>query len=141
MCIRDRDQPPEIARLRILAARFRSAICATDPSEVDPEVRFIVAGFPKDACGAGDGAERGDAVRAGRLARVARMLVVPHAVKTYQRVWSSYKIRDSSFESQALKCGHSARMRASPISRTARIPKSGFSYPGIIDSIRFDGAV
>ena len=45
------DQPPEIARLRILAARFRSAICATDPSEVDPEVRFIVAGFPKGVCG------------------------------------------------------------------------------------------
>jgi len=45
-------QPQQIARLRILATRFRRAICATDPSEVDPEVRFIVAGFPKDVCGA-----------------------------------------------------------------------------------------
>jgi hypothetical protein len=44
-------QPTEIARLRVLAERFRSAIRDTDPSEVDPEVRFIVAGFPKGACG------------------------------------------------------------------------------------------
>src|SRR5580704_5631710 len=45
-------QPEQIAALRTLATRFRRAICATDPSEVDPEVRFIVAGFPKDVCGA-----------------------------------------------------------------------------------------
>jgi hypothetical protein len=45
-------QPQQIAALRLLATRFRSAICATDPSEVDPEVRFIVAAFPKDVCGA-----------------------------------------------------------------------------------------
>jgi hypothetical protein len=44
--------PPQIAALRSLATRFRSAIRATDPSEVDPEVRFIVAGFPKGVCGA-----------------------------------------------------------------------------------------
>ena len=44
-------QLQHIAALRMLATRFRSAIRATDPSEVDPEVRFIVAGFPKDACG------------------------------------------------------------------------------------------
>jgi hypothetical protein len=46
------DQVEQIAVLRTLATRFRRAICATDPSEVDPEVRFIVAGFPKDVCGA-----------------------------------------------------------------------------------------
>jgi hypothetical protein len=45
------DQLLEMVRLRILAGRFRSAIRATDPSEVDPEVRFIVADFPKGACG------------------------------------------------------------------------------------------
>jgi hypothetical protein len=45
-------QPQQIAALRILATRFRTAICATDPSEVDPEVRFIVAAFPKGVCGA-----------------------------------------------------------------------------------------
>ena len=45
-------QPYQIAALRTLATRFRSAICATDPSEGDPEVRFIVAGFPKGVCGA-----------------------------------------------------------------------------------------
>jgi hypothetical protein len=44
--------PAQIARLRILATSFRRAICATDPSDVDPEVRFIVANFPKDVCGA-----------------------------------------------------------------------------------------
>jgi hypothetical protein len=45
------DQLQQIAALRTLATRFRSAIRATDPSEVDPEVRFIIAGFPKGACG------------------------------------------------------------------------------------------
>ena len=45
-------QPQQIAALRTLATRFRSAIRATDPSEVDPEVRFIVAAFPKGVCGA-----------------------------------------------------------------------------------------
>ena len=44
-------QPQQIDALRLLATRFRSAICATDPSEVDPEVRFIVDAFPTDACG------------------------------------------------------------------------------------------
>jgi hypothetical protein len=41
----------QIADLRALATRFRNAIRATDPAEVDPEVRFIVAGFPKGSCG------------------------------------------------------------------------------------------
>ena len=44
-------QSHQIAALRTLATQFRTAICATDPSEVDPEVRFIVATFPKGACG------------------------------------------------------------------------------------------
>jgi hypothetical protein len=44
-------RPEQIAALRSLATRFRGAILATDPSEVDPEVRFVVAGFPKDVCG------------------------------------------------------------------------------------------
>jgi hypothetical protein len=44
-------QPHQIAALRALATSFRSAICATDPSEVDPEVRFIVSAFPKGVCG------------------------------------------------------------------------------------------
>jgi hypothetical protein len=44
--------PQQIATLRTLATRFRHAIRATDPSEVDPEVRFIVAAFPKGVCGA-----------------------------------------------------------------------------------------
>ncbi|MEI9973783.1 MAG: hypothetical protein WDO73_18050 [Ignavibacteriota bacterium] len=44
-------QPHQIAALRTLATRFRSAICATDPAEVDPEVRFIVAAFPENVCG------------------------------------------------------------------------------------------
>jgi hypothetical protein len=43
---------PEISTLHALATRFRSAIRATDPCEVDPEVRFIVAAFPKGVCGA-----------------------------------------------------------------------------------------
>jgi hypothetical protein len=45
-------QPAQIAILRALATRFRRAIRATDPSEVDPEVRFIVSAFPKGVCGA-----------------------------------------------------------------------------------------
>jgi hypothetical protein len=45
-------QPQQIAALRTLATQFRMAIHATDPAEVDPEVRFIVAGFPKGVCGA-----------------------------------------------------------------------------------------
>jgi hypothetical protein len=42
----------QILALRTLATRFRAAICATNPNEVDPEVRFIVASFPKGVCGA-----------------------------------------------------------------------------------------
>ena len=42
----------QIARLRTLATRFRMAVRATHPEEVDPEVRFIVASFPKGVCGA-----------------------------------------------------------------------------------------
>jgi hypothetical protein len=45
-------QSPEIVRLRHLASRFRSAIRATDPAEVHPDVRFIIAAFPKGVCGA-----------------------------------------------------------------------------------------
>lgn len=44
-------QLQQIAALRTLATRFRAAIRATDPSEVDPEVRFIVSAFPKGVCG------------------------------------------------------------------------------------------
>jgi hypothetical protein len=44
-------QLQQIAALRTLATRFRTAIRATPPSEVDPEVRFIVAAFPKGSCG------------------------------------------------------------------------------------------
>jgi len=44
-------QLQQIAVLRSLATRFRAAIRATDPSEVDPEVRFIVSAFPKGVCG------------------------------------------------------------------------------------------
>jgi len=44
--------PQQIVALRILATRFRAAIRATSPDEVDPEVRFIVASFPKGVCGA-----------------------------------------------------------------------------------------
>lgn len=46
------NQHQQIALLRTLATRFRTAIRATDPSEIDPEVRFIVASFPKGVCGA-----------------------------------------------------------------------------------------
>jgi hypothetical protein len=45
-------EPQQILALRTLATRFRMAIRATDPAEVDPEVRFIVASFPKGVCGA-----------------------------------------------------------------------------------------
>jgi hypothetical protein len=45
-------QAQQIDALRTLAARFRAAIRLTDPAEVDPEVRFIVARFPKGVCGA-----------------------------------------------------------------------------------------
>ena len=45
-------QPQQIAALHTLVTRFRGAIRATDPTEVDPEVRFIVASFPKGVCGA-----------------------------------------------------------------------------------------
>ena len=41
-----------IDELRGLATSFRTAILATDPNEVDAEVRFIVADFPKGVCGA-----------------------------------------------------------------------------------------
>jgi hypothetical protein len=41
-----------IDELRDLATSFRAAILATDPNEVDAEVRFIVADFPKGVCGA-----------------------------------------------------------------------------------------
>ena len=41
----------DLAALRLLATRFLAAIRATDPSEVDPEVRFIVSSFPKGVCG------------------------------------------------------------------------------------------
>ena len=44
-------QALQIDALRTLATRFRAAIGATDPAEVDPEVRFIVASFPKGVCG------------------------------------------------------------------------------------------
>jgi hypothetical protein len=44
--------PQQIAFLWTLASRFRSAIRATDPAEIDPQVRFIVAAFPKGVCGA-----------------------------------------------------------------------------------------
>jgi len=45
-------QPEQIAALRTLATRFRAAIRETDPAEVDAQVRFIVASFPKGVCGA-----------------------------------------------------------------------------------------
>jgi hypothetical protein len=45
-------QPEQIAALRTLATRFRTAVRQTDPAEVDPQVRFIVASFPKGVCGA-----------------------------------------------------------------------------------------
>ncbi|SPF44266.1 conserved hypothetical protein [Candidatus Sulfopaludibacter sp. SbA4] len=45
-------QTQEIEKLRKLAAGFRSAILLTDPAEVDAEVRFIVADFPRNVCGA-----------------------------------------------------------------------------------------
>jgi hypothetical protein len=45
-------QLQQIAALRALATRFRTAIRATPPSEVDPEVRFIVSAFPTGVCGA-----------------------------------------------------------------------------------------
>ena len=45
-------QRRQIDELRTLATRFRRAVRDTDPSEVDPEVRFIVAAFPKGVCGA-----------------------------------------------------------------------------------------
>jgi hypothetical protein len=38
-------------RLLALASRFRAAIQATDPAEVDPEVRFIIVSFPHQVCG------------------------------------------------------------------------------------------
>ena len=45
-------KPHEIEKLRKLAAGFRSAILLTDPAEVDAEVRFIIADFPRGVCGA-----------------------------------------------------------------------------------------
>jgi hypothetical protein len=45
-------QDPQLATLTTLATRFRAAIQATDPAEVDAEVRFIVASFPRGVCGA-----------------------------------------------------------------------------------------
>lgn len=45
-------QTSQLALLKTLAARFRAAIQATDPDEVDAEVRFIVASFPRGVCGA-----------------------------------------------------------------------------------------
>jgi hypothetical protein len=45
-------QARQIATLHTLATRFRNAIRQTDPAEVDDEVRFIVASFPKGVCGA-----------------------------------------------------------------------------------------
>jgi len=42
----------DVANARIADTRFRTAIRATDPSEVDPEVRFIVSAFPAGVCGA-----------------------------------------------------------------------------------------
>ncbi|HEY2012884.1 MAG TPA: hypothetical protein VGH38_05250 [Bryobacteraceae bacterium] len=44
--------PHDIEKLRRLATRFRAAILRTDPGEVDAEVRFIVADFPRGVCGA-----------------------------------------------------------------------------------------
>jgi hypothetical protein len=35
-----------------LVTRLRTASRATDPSAVDPEVRFIIAAFPKNVWGA-----------------------------------------------------------------------------------------
>jgi hypothetical protein len=45
-------QRRQIDELRTLAMRFRRAVRATSPDEVDPEVRFIVASFPRGVCGA-----------------------------------------------------------------------------------------
>jgi hypothetical protein len=45
-------QPQYTDSLRALATNFRGAVLATEPDEVDPEVRFIVASFPKGVCGA-----------------------------------------------------------------------------------------